>query len=212
MTRVMIADDHTVLREGLRALLEAAGQFDVVGEAATGEEAIQECLDLQPDILLLDVSMPGLGGLEVAAAIRRDAPRVKIVVLTQHADREYVARFMRLGVSGYMLKSAAGSELIASLRAVSRGGLALDPAIAREAMEARSVDTQTADPWEGLTPREREVLKLLAEGASNKDVARTLGVTVRTAMSHRENLMRKLGLHNRTDLVKFAVRHGVVKL
>lgn len=210
-TRIVIADDHAVLREGLRALLQGEG-FEVVGQAESGEEAIAACRRLEPDIVLLDLSMPGLGGLEAAAAIRRELPRVKIVVLTQHADREYVARLLRLGVAGYVLKRAAGSELVASLRAVARGGLALDPEIARQAMEAGTRGEDEGDPWSRLTQREREVLKLLAEGSSNKDVASVLGISVKTAMTHRENLMKKLGLHNRTELVKFAVRHGVVKL
>lgn len=211
--RVLIADDHAILREGVRALLALADDIEVVGEASDGQQAIEECRRLEPDVLLVDVAMPGLGGLEATLAVRRDLPDVKVLVLTQYDDREYVSRFLKAGVSGYVLKKAAGSELAAAIRAVHRGGLVLDPAIARDALAepSRAADAGR-DPYETLTDREKQVLKLVAEGRQNKEVADVLGISVKTAMSHREHVMEKLGLHSRTDLIKFALRRGVIKV
>jgi DNA-binding NarL/FixJ family response regulator len=213
--RVVVADDHALMREGVRALLAACPDIEVVGEAGDGQQAIDECRRLDPDIVLLDVAMPGLGGLEAAVAIRTDMPRTRVLVLSQYDDREYVARFLKAGASGYVLKRAAGAELAAAIRAVSRGGLVLDPQVAREAFSfsAREARAEAEkDPWESLTDREKQVLKLVAEGQSNKDVAQALGITVKTAMSHREHVMEKLGLHSRTELIKFALRQGIIRI
>ena len=211
--RVLIADDHALLREGLRAVLAGSGDIEVVGEARDGAEAIDASRRLHPDVVLMDVAMPVLGGLEATPAILKADPRCRVLVLTQYGDREYVTRLLRAGASGYVLKSAASSELAAAVRAVHRGGLALDPAVAREALEAAPRDpAPSADPYDALTDRERQVLKLVAEGRSNKEVAEVLGVSVKTAMSHRAHLMEKVGAHGRTDLVRFAVKHGVVRV
>jgi DNA-binding NarL/FixJ family response regulator len=157
--------------------------------------------------------MPGLGGLEATREIRRDCPQTKILVLTQYADREYVGRFLKAGVSGYVLKKAAGSELAAAIRAVHRGGLVLDPDVAREVVaEPRgTVPGDAADPYETLTDREKQVLRLVAEGKANKEIADVLGISVKTAMSHREHVMQKLDLHSRTDLIRFALKRGVIR-
>jgi DNA-binding NarL/FixJ family response regulator len=211
--RVLIADDHALLREGIRALLRASDDVEVVGEAADGQEAVEECRRLRPDVVLMDVAMPGLGGLEAALQLRRELPEVRVLVLTQYEDREYVARFLRSGVAGYVLKKSAGAELLAAIRSAHRGGLVLDPAIAREAVDLGRAAAEAAaeDPYELLTEREKQVLKLVAEGGASKDVAQVLGMSVKTAMTHREHLMEKLGLHNRTDLVRFALRRGVIR-
>jgi DNA-binding NarL/FixJ family response regulator len=213
--RVLIADDHTLMREGVRALLAATDDLEVVGEASDGLQAVEECRRLEPDLVLMDVAMPGLGGLEASLQIRKECPRVKVLVLTQYDDREYVARFLKAGVSGYVLKKAAGTELTAAIRAVHRGGLVLDPAVTRDAVDrpGRSAAADAAgDPYDDLTDREKQVLKLVAEGRSNKDVAQLLGISVKTAMSHRERVMDKLDLHSRTDLIKFALRRGVIQV
>jgi DNA-binding NarL/FixJ family response regulator len=210
--RILIADDHAVLREGLRAVLAGCDDLEVVGEAKDGAEAIAACRRLHPDVVLMDVAMPVLGGLEATPAILDDDPRCRVLVLTQYGDREYVARMLRAGASGYVLKSAATADLAAAVRAVHRGGLALDPAVAREVLEGRPGADGAGDPYEELTDRERQVLKLVAEGRSNKEVADVLGVSVKTAMSHRAHLMEKVGAHGRTDLVRFAVKHGVVRV
>jgi DNA-binding NarL/FixJ family response regulator len=210
--RVLIADDHAILREGIRALLGLFDDIEVVGEAADGHEAIEQCRRLRPDIVLMDVAMPGLGGLEATLEITKEHARTKILVLTQYEDREYIRRFLNAGVAGYVLKKAAASELISAIRAVHRGGLVIDPDVAREVVVTSSEAQAgaSADPYELLTDREKQILKLIAEGRSNKEAAQLLGISVKTAMSHREHVMQKLDLHSRTDLIKFALRKGVI--
>ena len=210
--RVLVADDHTLVREGIRALLAGAPDLDVVAEAADGREAIERAKTTRPDVILLDVAMPGLGGLEAVPLLRREVPDSRILILTQYQQPEYVRRFLNLGVSGYVLKKAASAELVAAIRAVHRGGLVVDPAVAADVLrESASGHAAPAeDPYEALTQRERQVLKLVAEGRSNKEVAAFLDVSIRTAMTHREHLMRKLGLHNRTDVTRFALRRGLI--
>ena len=215
--RILIADDHALVREGVRALLTLSQDFEVVGEAADGQHAIEACRRLKPDVVLMDVAMPGLGGLEATLAIRGERPETRILVLTQYADREYVSRFLKAGASGYVLKRAAGSDLAAAIRAVHKGGLVLDPEVARDAVSGASASAGNSshsaeEPYESLTDREKQVLKLVAEGKSNKEVAQLLDISVKTAMSHREHLMEKLGLHSRTDLIKFALKRGVIQI
>jgi DNA-binding NarL/FixJ family response regulator len=213
--RILIADDHALVREGIRALLSLCDDLEVVGEAADGMEAIAAAKRLDPDVVLMDINMPGLGGLEAMPEIQRENPHAKILVLTQYDDREYVARFLKTGASGYVLKRAAGSELVSAVRAVHRGGLVLDPALAREALSPTAPPVgggDGEDRYQSLTDREKQVLKLVAEGNSNKEVAQILDISVKTAMSHRERVMQKLDIHNRTELVKFALKQGVIKL
>jgi DNA-binding NarL/FixJ family response regulator len=212
--RILVADDHALVREGIHALLSLCDDLEVVGEAGDGKEAIEATRKLDPDVVLMDINMPGLGGLEATLAIRSENQRVKILVLTQYEDREYVTRFLKSGASGYVLKKAAGSELASAVRAVHRGGLVIDPSLAREVLSpaAPAVGETRDELYESLTDREKQVLKLVAEGNSNKEVAQVLGISVKTAMSHRERVMQKLAIHNRTDLVKFALKQGVIKL
>jgi DNA-binding NarL/FixJ family response regulator len=213
--KVLIVDDHALVRDGIRALLSRAEDMAVVGEAGGGRDAIALARSLAPDIILMDIAMPDLGGLEATIEIRKDCPDAKIIVLTQYGDREYVHRFLRAGVSGYVLKKAAGAELVAAIRAVSRGGLVLDPDVARDALTGEAAAPAAiageAEPYERLTDREKQVLKLVAEGRSNKDVAQLLGISVKTAMSHREHVMDKLDVHSRTDLIRFALKCGVIR-
>ncbi len=211
--RVVIADDHALLREGIRALLATAEDVEVVGEAADGVEAIEACRRLGPDVILMDIAMPGLGGLEAALEVRKVSPHTRVLVLTQYDDREYVTRFLKAGAAGYVLKKAAGTELVSAIRGVARGGLVLDPAIAREALreDVPSGAGANGDPYDALTDREKQVLKLVAEGKSNKEVASLLDIAVKTAMSHREHVMQKLDLHSRTELIRFALRQGVIR-
>jgi DNA-binding NarL/FixJ family response regulator len=209
--RVVVADDHAMLRDGLTALLRSAADIEVVGEAASGEDAIDACERLHPDLVLMDVAMPGLGGLEATLAIRSKHPDVRVLVLTQHENPEYVRRFLKAGASGYVLKRSAGAELARAIRAAMQGGLVLDPGIARSVVEEASAPAPDGDAaYETLTSREKQVLKLVAEGRSNKEVADVLDISVKTAMTHREHLMQKLGIHNRTDLIRFAIRAGVI--
>lgn len=211
--RVLLADDHAILREGIRALLQLADDIEVVGEASDGHGAIAQAQALAPDVVIMDIAMPGLGGIEATLAIRKEQPQVRILVLTQYGDREYIRRLLGAGVAGYVLKKSAGAALVDAIRAVHRGGLVLDPEIAREAMQGLAAGSGGGvDPYDTLTDREKQVLRLLAEGRSNKEVAGELGISVKTAMTHREHIMNKLDLHNRADLVKFAVKKGVIRI
>lgn len=211
--RVLIADDHAILREGVRALLQLHGDLEVVGDASNGTEAIEAVARLDPDVVLMDIAMPGLGGIEAAIEMRKQGRRSRILILSQYEDREYVRRLLKAGVSGYVLKKSAGAELANAIRAVHRGGLVLDPEVARTAMEESGPAAPGAeDPYDTLTDREKQVLKLVADGRSNKEVAEMLGISVKTAMSHREHVMEKLGVHNRTELVRFAIRRGVIRV
>lgn len=211
--RVLIVDDHAILREGVRALLQLQPDLEVAGEASSGTEAIDAAARLDPDVVLMDIAMPGLGGIEAALEMKKQGRRARILILSQYEDREYVRRLLKAGVSGYVLKKSAGAELANAIRAVHRGGLVLDPEVARTAMEEGGPAAPgEVDPYDSLTDREKQVLKLVAEGRSNKEVAEVLGISVRTAMSHREHVMEKLGLHNRTELVRFAIKKGVIRV
>jgi two-component system, NarL family, response regulator NreC len=211
--RVLIVDDHAILREGVRALLALHADLEVVGEASDGQIALEQVEKLDPDVVLMDIAMPGLGGIEAALELRKRGKRARILILSQYEDREYVRRLLKAGVAGYVLKKSAGAELANAIRAVSRGGLVLDPEVARTAMEeANPAVPGATDPYETLTDREKQVLKLVAEGRSNKEVADVLGISVKTAMSHREHVMEKLAVHNRTELVRFAIKRGVIRV
>ncbi|MGB8929639.1 MAG: response regulator transcription factor [Anaeromyxobacteraceae bacterium] len=211
--RVLLADDHAILREGVRALLSPHADIEVVGEASDGRQAIDQVEKLDPDVVVMDVAMPGLGGIEATIELKKLGRRAKVLILSQYEDREYVRRLLKIGVSGYILKKSAGAELVNAIRAVHRGGLVLDPEVARVAMEeSASTAPGGSDPYETLTDREKQVLKLVAEGGSNKEVAETLGISVKTAMSHREKVMEKLGVHNRTELVRLAIKRGVIRV
>jgi DNA-binding NarL/FixJ family response regulator len=211
--RVLVADDHALVREGVRALLRPTDDVEVVGEAADGREAIEAARRLQPDVVLMDVAMPGLGGLEATLALQRECPRTRVLVLTQYEDREYVTRFLKAGAAGYVLKKTVGADLPAAIRAAARGGLVLDPEVARAALAPPGGDGSAADDvYDALTDREKQVLRLVAEGRANKEIADVLGISVKTAMTHRAHVMQKLDLHDRTELVKFALRKGVIRL
>lgn len=212
--RVLIADDHAILREGIRALLKTADDIEVVGEAADGREAVDAATRLRPDLVLMDISMPGLGGLEATLELRKTMPDVRVLVLTQYEDREYLRRFLAAGVAGYLLKKTVGADLVSSIRAAARGGLVLDPLVAKDALQEPRGEDRSAggNRYELLTDREKQVLKLVAEGRSNKEVAELLDISVKTAMSHREHIMEKLDLHSRTELIKFALREGVIRI
>jgi DNA-binding NarL/FixJ family response regulator len=212
--RVLVVDDHAILREGVRALLQLQPDIDVIGEADDGAKAIEAVSRLDPDVVLMDIAMPGLGGIEATIELKKLGKRARVLILSQYEDREYVRRLLKAGVAGYVLKKSAGGELANAIRAVHRGGLVLDPEVARTAMEEGNPAAvgPGSDPYDSLTDREKQVLKLVAEGRSNKEVAEVLGISVKTAMSHREHVMEKLGVHNRTELVKFALKKGVIRV
>jgi two-component system response regulator NreC len=212
--RILLADDHTLMRAGLRSLLEAEPDMRVIGEAEDGRAACKLAREACPDVVLMDIAMPLLNGLEASRQIHHDCPQVKILVLTMHEDEEYIRQALAAGAMGYLLKDAAADELIQAIRSVIHGELVLSPAITRLVVEnyLRWGDVQKeADPH-GLSRREREVLQLVAEGYSNKQIAGILCISIKTVQSHRMNLMSKLGLHDRADLVKYAIQRKIIDI
>src|SRR5271157_5975472 len=192
---VLIADDHALVREGISAFLKMHGDIEVVGEASDGIDAIDKCKKHKPDVVLMDISMPALGGLEATVEIKKAQPEIKILVLTQYDDKEYIARFLKAGVSGYLLKKGVGSDLVTAIRAVSKGECYLFPSIASEVISGylgtdKKPDVQ--DPYERLTDREKQVLKLLAEGHTQKETAGLLNISVKTVTAHQTNISEKL--------------------
>lgn len=210
--RVLIADDHTILREGLKALLHLYEDIEVVGEAADGREAIQKACQLNPDVVLMDIAMPGLGGLEATLELSTQRPNTKVLVLTQYENKEYAFPILKAGAAGYILKKAAGTELAAAIRAVHQGGSFLCPSVAKAVLEGYLRCQEAEAGYDKLTSREKQILKLVAEGRSNKEIGELLCLSIKTVMAHRANLMEKLGLHNRTELVKYALREGLISL
>lgn len=207
---VLLVDDHTVLRAGLRALLETYPDVEVVGEAGDGEEAIRQVRKLRPDVVLMDLAMPGMNGLVATRYILEENPGIKVLILTQYGNKEYVLPLLEAGVAGYVLKYAADTELIKAIRVVSRGDSFLYPPIAKMLLEAYISSEQSVDPYETLTPRELEVLVLVAEGYSNREIADILQISPKTVDVHRTRLMKKLELHNVADVTRYAIRRGLV--
>lgn len=206
--RVLIAEDHVVVRQGLRALLDREG-FDVVGEASNGQEALDMASNMQPDVAIMDVSMPIMNGVEAAQELSRHAPKTRCMLLTRHDDDQYVLAALRAGVRGYVLKSQAAIDLSHAIREVSRGQLYLSPGVSKVVIDAF---LSKSDLPEGrLTAREREVLKLIGEERTTKELAAVLGISVKTAESHRTRLMQKLNIHATAGLVRYAIRVGLVE-
>lgn len=210
---VLLADDHRVLREGIRSLLEKAPDIEVVGEAGDGGEAVVKAQQLAPDVVLMDITMPGVNGLEATRQIKASRPGTNVLILTMHESNQYISQFLRSGASGYVLKDTAASELVGAIRAVCQGDVFLYPSIARKLLEEYLLKVKRGEEegsYDGLTNREREVLKMVAEGRSNKEIADTLSLSVRTVQAHRANLMGKLHMHDRTELVRYAIRKGLI--
>ncbi len=211
--RVMIVDDHSLVREGITALLKFHDDVEVVGEASDGREAIEAAARLKPDVILMDIAMPGLGGLEATLEIKKRDPEIKILVLSQYDDREYVSRFLKANVSGYILKRAVGGELITAIRAVAKGECYLHPSIAAKVVDGYIGKTvEVSDPYESLTDREKQILKLIGEGNTHKEMATALGISVKTAIAHHTNICDKLGLRSKAELIKFAIQKGIIRL
>lgn len=213
--RVLVVDDHTIVRDGICALLALAGDIEVVGEAANGNEALKMVKELSPDVVLMDISMPIMGGLEATRRISKEFPATKVLVLTQYDDKEYVFPVIEAGASGFISKAAASSELASGIRSVYQGDAYLSPSVAKLLMENYQYtagERASQDPYGTLTERERDVLKLLAEGHSTQEIADILVITPKTVEGHKTNLMSKLGIHNRIDLVKYALRKGIITI
>ena len=213
--RVLVVDDHTIVRDGISALLSLAGDIDVVGEAINGNEALKMTAKLQPDVVLMDIAMPIMGGLEATRRIAKEHPSTKVLVITQHDDKEYVFPVLESGAAGLISKAAGSSELATGIRAVYNGDSFLSPSVARllvENYQQTAGERAQFDPYNQLTEREREILKLLAEGFSTQEIANMLVITRKTVEGHKTNLMAKLGIHNKIDLVKYALRRGIISI
>ena len=212
-TRLLIVDDHAVVRSGLRMLLENERDIEIIGEAGNAEEAIQAATKLKPNIILMDIGLPDLSGIDATREIKKRLPDVAIVALTIHEDEEYFFKMLEAGASGYVPKRAAPEELITAIRAAATGQVYLYPSLAKLLVRdflngGLPVDQQAASD---LTKREQEILAFLAEGASNDEIAKTLVISPKTVARHRENIMRKLNLHSRSELVRYAIRKGIIK-
>jgi len=213
--RVLLVEDHIVVRQGIKALLSDEKDLEIVGEADNGREALALVEKLHPDVVLMDISMPGLNGVEATHQICQRYDDVKVVILSMYASEEYVFQVLRAGASGYVLKQSDSSEVLTAIRAALAGGSFLSPPISRAVIDDyihRAEVRGQGDDLDPLTSREREVLQLLAEGFSNKEIAQQLNISVKTVESHRSNMMSKLGVSNKTELVKYAIRKGWARL
>ena len=213
--RVLVVDDHTIVRDGISALLALAGDIDVVGEATNGNEALQVIEKLQPDVVLMDVAMPIMGGLEATRRITKDYPNTKVLIITQHDDKEYVFPVIEAGAKGLISKAGASSELALGIRAVYQGNSFLSPSVAKvlvENYQNTANERSQQDPYKKLTEREREVLKLITEGYKTQEIADMLVITPKTVEGHKTSLMAKLDVHNKIDLVKYALRKGIISI
>lgn len=221
--RVLLVDDHAILREGIRFLLTGSGEVDVVGEAGDGIEAIEMVAKLQPDAVLMDISMPRMNGIEATKELKKRQPNLPVLILSMYDSDEYVVPILKAGAAGYVLKRAAAQDLVSALKAVVSGQVILDPTVAQTVMAnlsgagaavapQRERDEMAVQALEQLTEREREVLTLIAQGLTNQEIADKLYISIKTVQAHRANLMEKLDLHAAVDLTKFAIRSGLISL
>ena len=215
MIRVLLADDHTIVRQGVRMVLEAMGDISVVAEAEDGQAAVQLASQLRPDVAVVDLTMPRLNGVEAIRQIKRDCPSTEVVVLSVHDSEAYVVQALRAGAAGYVLKRNAATELAAAIRAANEGQAYLHPSVARRVIDDYlsriHSSSESSEPHDRLTPREREVLQLAAEGHTTRSIAGLLCLSTKTVEHHRASIMAKLGLHGQTELVKYAIRAGLVE-
>jgi len=212
---ILLADDHTLLRNGIRALLKDEQDMIVVGEAGDGREAVRLAGQLKPNVILMDIAMPLLNGLEATRQIKREHPEINVLILTMYDHEEYFRQTLEAGASGYIIKRAAASELVAAIRAVYNGEVAFSPAITRLLLEnylKRDSFTKDGGDPNALSSREREVLQLIAEGKTSREIAEILHLSVKTVQSHRANLMQKLDLHDRGDLIKYAIQKKIIEI
>lgn len=213
--KVLLAEDHTLVRKGIRSLLDNEPSIEVIGEAEDGREAIEKVESLSPDVVLMDITMPHLNGLDATRQIKKFFPEVKVLALTMYTNEEYIFQILEAGASGYLVKRSAPGELLSAIEAAYRGDTFLSPSISKTVVEEylrHTGQSGTDDALQTLTLREREVLQLIAEGASIHDIAEKLNITIKTVGVHRVNLMKKLDIHTTIDLVKYAIRKGIISL
>jgi DNA-binding NarL/FixJ family response regulator len=209
--RVLIVDDHAIMRDGIRALLSVNDDIEVIGEASEGREAIKKMEQLKPDVIVMDIAMPGMDGMEATRQMVKGNPGVKVLILTQHDNKEYIISAIKAGAAGFVPKRALGSELVSAIRAVSRGDSVLYPSVASTLIEDYRKRSEL-DPYDRLTAREREVFKLIAEGHTSQEIADMLVISLKTVLGHRTKVMEKLDIHNRTELIKYAMRKGLISM
>ena len=212
--RILIADDHSIVREGVRMILAGQEDFEVVGEAATGREALEQARAIKPDIVVMDISMPDMSGIQATEKIRKELPQVHVLGLTMHEEESYVFELLKVGASGYVLKRAAAEDLVSAVRAAHRGEAFLYPSVAKMVVQdylQRTSAKEKEQALDGLTEREREVLTLIAEGLTNLEIAGRLFISIKTVQTHRAHIMEKLNLHDRTELVRYAIRKGLIE-
>ena len=211
--RVMIVDDHAILRDGIRSLLDRQERIAVVGEASNGREALARVEELQPDIVLMDIAMPVMDGLEATRRVKEENPEIKVLILTQHDSQEYVAPLLKAGASGYVLKRSGGREVVTAIRQVYEEGAFLEPGVARHVLRDYAQTIEGEKPGKpSLTERERQVLELVVEGRSNKEIARALIISPKTVSVHRSNIMAKFGVRNSVELVRYVIEHNLLGL
>lgn len=213
-TKILIADDHALVREGIRMILSKEPDFEVLGEAADGQQALTLVETLHPQVVVMDLSMPGMGGIEATQQLRLRHPEVAVLALTMHEDESFVFRLLRAGALGYVLKRAAAQDLVQAVRAAARGESFLYPSVAQKVVAdylKRVEAGEDRDRYDGLTEREREILTLIAGGLSNQQIAQKLFVSIKTVQTHRAHIMEKLNLHDRTELVRYAIRKGLIE-
>jgi two-component system response regulator NreC len=212
--KVLVVDDHEIVREGIRMVLATDPELEVVGVASSGEEAIEKVRELEPDVVLMDIGMPGLSGFEATRRIRESHPNTQVVALTVHDSEGYVFQMLQAGATGYVVKRAPAEDVIAAVKRAHQGEAVLHPSVAKLLIKdylARVAKGEETS-FDTLSEREREILKLIAEGKTNREIADTLFLSIKTVQAHRANLMRKLGMHDRTELVKYAIRKGIIGL
>ncbi len=210
--KVLLVDDHAMMRDGIRALLGLHQDIEIVGEASEGKEAIQKTQELAPDVVLMDIAMPGMDGLEATRRITKQFPHTRVLILSQYDNKEYILSAIKAGSAGYVPKRALGSELVTAIRSVYKGDSFLYPTAATALIEDYRQKAVTSDPYDQLTPREKEILKLIAEGHTSQEIANLLFISLKTVMGHRSRLMEKLDLQNHTELIKYAIRKKLVTL
>ncbi len=209
--KLLLVDDHAIMRDGIRALLSLHDDIEIVGEASEGREAVEKAQELAPDVIIMDIAMPGMDGLEATRRIIKKSPKVKVLVLTQHDNREYILSAIKAGIVGYVPKRALSSELILAIHTVYQGDSYLYPSAA-SAVIGGYLNQAEEEPYDRLTAREREILQLIAEGYTSREIAGMLFLSLKTVLGHRTKIMDKLDIHNRTKLIKYAMRKGLVNI